>query len=87
MDYGWPLLTCFLMFVSFWVGKVIGFVHGQDAGYKEGVEQTTPLIVTAVLGWVRQNKDVHISDPEIRDIIKNTMVEWNNKDGKRETRK
>lgn len=81
MDIVWPLVTCFLMFVSFWIGRLNGFVHGEDEGFKAGVEQTSPVITKAILEWVRIHKDVQVSDPEIRDVIASTVVEWDNSKG------
>jgi hypothetical protein len=34
------------------------------------------VITKAILKWVRQSKDVQISDPEIQDVIDNVEVEW-----------
>ena len=76
MEYAWPILTCFLMFVCFWIGRLNGFVHGEDEGFQAGVDQTTPVITKVILEWVRVHKDVQISDPEIQDIIANTTVKW-----------
>lgn len=76
MDYVWPISTVVLMFISYWVGKIHGFVHGEDEGFNEGIKQGTPVVATAILRWVRQEKDIHISDPEIKEIIDNINVEW-----------
>lgn len=78
MDFGWPIATTLLMFLSFWMGKLVGFYQGEDEGFNVGVEQSTPVVATAVLRWVRQEKDIHISDPEIKEIIKNINVQWSN---------
>ncbi len=78
--FGWPLITTGLMFFSFWVGKIQGFADGNEVGFEEGINAASPAIATAILRWVRQEKDIHISDPEIKEIIDNINVEWKDKD-------
>jgi len=69
IQYAWPLFTLFLMFVSFWYGKVVGFIHGEDEGFQEGIIRTSTVVTTVILRWVRENKDVEISDFEISKIV------------------
>jgi len=74
IQYSWPLFTLFLMFVSFWYGKVVGFVHGEDEGFQEGVLRTAEVVTTVILRWTRDHKDVEITDLEIEEVVKGINI-------------
>jgi hypothetical protein len=75
MDFIWPLCTTILMFLSFWIGRFFGFKDGWGVGYDEGAAATVPVVAKAVLNWVRIDKDVNLSDPEITEVCQNITLE------------
>jgi len=81
-SYGWPLLTLVLMYGSYWLGKIHGFMDGEDEGFLMGVEQSRAPITRSILKWIRADRDINISDPEIEAIIKHLEVDVDLQNGK-----
>jgi hypothetical protein len=44
-------------------------------GYDEGAAASVPVVAKAVLNWVRIDKDVNLSDPEIAEVCQNITLE------------
>lgn len=69
VHYGWPLATTALMFVSFYIGKLISFAHGYDIGRKDGILDGSKGAARVVMEMMRKDWDVNISDVEIRAVV------------------
>jgi|TARA_R110000782_G_scaffold266698_1_gene361434 hypothetical protein len=75
IQYGWPLFTLFLMFVSFWYGKVVGFGDGQDEGFTYGCEQGAQATAKVLIKYMRAEHDLVIDDATELAIINNINIE------------
>jgi hypothetical protein len=75
IQYGWPLFTLFLMFVSFWYGKVVGFGYGQDEGFTYGCEQGAQATAKVLIKYMRAEHDLVIDDATELAIINNINIE------------
>ena len=74
-DIVWPMATTGLMLLSFWFGKFKGFADGWGVGYDEGADAVGPAVARAVLRWVRIDKDINLSDPEIDEVVANINID------------
>lgn len=80
LQWGWPALTCILMFGSFWVGKVTSFADGFDEGRFEGVQQGSKVVTKVVIEFMRDEYELTISDYEIKEIVDGLTVKWEEDD-------
>ncbi len=69
IHWGWPVLTTALMFASFWYGKIVGFVHGEDEGRDDGIELGSKATARVVMQYMREKYELTISDPEIEEVV------------------
>ncbi len=69
IQWGWPILTTALMFASFWYGKIVGFVDGEDEGRDDGIELGSKATARVVMQYMREKYELTISDPEIEEVV------------------
>jgi len=69
LQWGWPVVTTVLMFCSFWYGKIVGFVDGEDEGRDEGIDLASKATARVVMQYMREKYELTISDPEIEEVV------------------
>ena len=70
----WPVTTTFLMFTSYWYGKIVGFVDGEDEGRDDGIELGSKATARVVMQYMREKYELTISDPEIEEVVSGISI-------------
>lgn len=65
----WPVTTTFLMFTSYWYGKIVGFVDGEDEGRDHGIHIGSRATARVIMQYMREKYEIGISDPEIEEVV------------------
>jgi hypothetical protein len=74
LHWGWPVTTTILMFVTYWVGRVMSFADGFDEGRSEGIEVGSKTTARVVMKYLRDEHNAEITNQEIESIIDGIQI-------------
>jgi hypothetical protein len=74
LHWGWPVVTTALMFVTYWVSRVMSFADGFDEGRDEGIEVGSKTTARVVMKYLRDEHNAEITNQEIEKIIDSIKI-------------
>ena len=74
LQWGWPLVTTALMFISYSIGKYTGFSNGENVGFVYGCEQGSEATAKVLIEYMRAEHDLDIDDATALTIINSINI-------------